>query len=142
MKVRPATFEDCKTIYRFICELENTQFDYSRFEEYYIRNLDNKDNIYLVATDSETVTGFLSCHGQYLLHHMDKVFEIQELYVDENYRSQKAGQLLIEALEAILKIQGYKYLEVASNIKRTNAHRFYISNGFAQTHYRFTKTLD
>lgn len=142
MKVRPAVKEDCKTVYRFICELEETQFNYTLFEKYYLHNLENKDNIYLVATNDDSVVGFLSCHGQFLLHHLDKVFEIQELYVEESYRSKKAGQLLIESLEALLKEQGYRFLEVASNIKRTNAHRFYTRNGFAQTHYRFTKTLN
>lgn len=142
MEIRGALKEDCKTVHRFICELEDTQFDYTMFEEYYFRNLDNHDTIYLVAEDAGEVIGFLSCHGQYLLHHMGKVFEIQELYVEEKHRSKKAGQLLIERLEAILKEQGYKFLEVASNIKRTDAHRFYLKNGFGQTHYRFTKTLD
>lgn len=142
MEIRGALKEDAKTVYRFMCELEDTQFDYSQFEENYFKILDNPNTIYMVAEEDDKVIGLLSCHGQFLLHHMDMVFEIQELYVDEDYRSQKAGQLLIERLEAILKEQGYKFLEVASNIKRTDAHRFYLKNGFGQTHYRFTKTLD
>lgn len=141
MIVRAAAKEDIKTVYRFICKLENIVMDPLLFEEYYLRNLANKDNIYLVAEDNATVVGFLSCHGQYLLHHLDKVFEIQELYVEKSYRSQKVGQLLIEALEVILKDQSYRCVEVTSNAKRTDAHRFYERNGYKHTHFKFTKTL-
>src|SRR5690606_41320121 len=142
MEIRGALKEDCKTVHRFVCELEDTQFDYAMFKEYYFRNIDNTDTIYRVAEDSGEAIGFLSCHGQYLLHHMDKVFEIQELYVDEANRNKKTGKMLIERLEGLLRQQGHKFLEVASSTKRKDAHRFYINNGFGQTHYRFTKTLD
>ena len=141
MTTREALKDDCKTVYKFICELEDTVFIYSDFEQYYFRNIDNPDIIYLVAESNGIVIGFLSCHGQYLLHHMEKVWEIQELFVHEQYRSKKAGQMLIETIEDILLEKNYRYLEVASNIKRTDAHRFYLKNGFGQTHYRFTKTL-
>lgn len=141
MTTRGALKDDCKTVYKFICELEDTEFIYSDFEQYYFRNIDDPDIIYLVAEHQGNVIGFLSCHGQYLLHHMEKVWEIQELFVHEQYRSKKAGQVLIETIEDILLEKNYRYLEVASNIKRTDAHRFYLKNGFGQTHYRFTKML-
>lgn len=118
-------------------------FDNTVFEKYYVANLENKDNIYLIAVnETDQVIGYLSCHGQILLHHMAKVFEIQELFVKENYRSQKVGQLLIQALEEQLKKEGYRFLEVTANIKRLNTHRFYTKCGFEQTHLKFTKTLD
>jgi PhnO protein len=142
MTVRPAIDKDVNAVYGFINLLENTVFDFDVFTVMYIHNLKLQDNIYLVAEDDKgIVRGFLSCHGQILLHHLDKVFEIQELFVEEAYRSKKVGQLLLEHLEKILKLRGHIFLEVASSIRRTNAHRFYMRNGFEQSHFRFTKKL-
>jgi len=32
-------------------------------------------------------------------------------------------------------------LEVACSFKRKNTHRFYLANGFGQTHFKFTKGM-
>ena len=142
MTTRFATQEDVRVVYEFINELEDTVFDYDTFEKYYFQNLENKNNIYLVATDTvKNVIGFCSCHGQMLLHHQCMVFEIQELFVSPDYRDKKVGRFLLQALEDILKQQGHELLEVTSNKRRTEAHRFYINNGFAESHFKFTKKL-
>ena len=143
MTIRFATQKDSKPIHQFLCALEETEFDYSIFEQYYTINISIKDNIYLVAVnESEQVIGYLSCHGQILLHHLSKVFEIQELFVKEEYRNQKVGQLLIQKLEEQLHNGGYKFLEVTTNVKRLNTHRFYSKCDFEKTHFKFTKTLN
>ncbi|RYJ42524.1 GNAT family N-acetyltransferase [Flavobacterium beibuense] len=142
MTTRFATQEDVRVVYGFINELENTVFDYDTFEKYYFENLENKNNIYLVATDTvKNVIGFCSSHGQILLHHQCMVFEIQELFIATDYRDRKVGRFLLQALEDILKQQGHELLEVTSNKRRTEAHRFYINNGFAESHFKFTKKL-
>ena len=142
MTTRFATQEDVRVIYGFINELENTVFDYDTFEKYYFENLENKNNIYLVATDTvKNVIGFCSSHGQILLHHQSLVFEIQELFIATDYRDRKVGRFLLQALEDILKQQGHELLEVTSNKRRKEAHRFYINNGFAESHFKFTKKL-
>ena len=141
MTVRFATEADVIAIYGFINLLEDTVFDFDTFKQYYLQNLKEPHYVYLVAEENSTVIGFISCHGQLLLHHLDMVFEIQELFVDETYRSKKVGALLLEHLETILKNRGHVYLEVTSNKLRTEAHRFYTNNGFNESHYRFTKKL-
>jgi PhnO protein len=143
MTVRPAKTEDAKKVFEFICALEETYYDYTVFENYYARNLSNKDNIYLVAVDeTNNVIGYLSCHGQILLHHLSIVFEIQELFVEKEYRNHKVGQLLIETVEKKLKDNNYRFLEVTTNINRSDTHRFYKKCGFNKTHYKFTKILE
>ena len=142
MTIRLAKIDDSNKIFEYICDLEETHFDYSAFEKYYKKNLSDKDNIYLIAIDkTDKIVGYLSCHGQILLHHLSKVFEIQELFVEKEYRNKKVGQLLIRTLENILLKNNYTFLEVATNIKRFETHRFYSKCGFKQTHYKFTKNL-
>jgi (aminoalkyl)phosphonate N-acetyltransferase len=137
--VRRAVVKDCKWIYKFICDLEETEFEYSNFEDLYIRNITNPENIYLVAEVEGLISGFISCHGQTLLHHGGRVFEIQELYVKEEFRDKGIGQLLIKNLESELSKLDYKSLEVTANRKRTKTHDFYRKMGFEFTHLKFTK---
>ena len=87
-------------IYSFISHLEERSFDFESFKERFSENLNNRANIYLVATDeADNPVGFVSCHGQSLLHHEGKVFEIQEIYVARNWRDRGIGKALLAALE-------------------------------------------
>lgn len=141
MQIRPAIAKDVEAVYAFICDLEETTFDFEIFQQLFRQNIAEQHNIYLVAEDPATnkVTGFISCHGQNLLHHLGMVYEIQEMFVEQQYRSQGIGQQLIEALERHLRDRECRSLEVTSNAKRTVAHEFYIRNGFLKSHVKLTK---
>jgi len=137
--VRRAEMDDAEHIHRFVSALEEEEFDYGIFREMYFQNIKNEDTIYLVAVEGDEVIGYVSCHSQLLLHHLGRVYEIQELYVDTNHRNKKAGALLLKTLEEMISKSGYKSLEVTSNKKRLDAHRFYLDNGFQHSHFKFTK---
>ncbi len=139
INIRPATISDFEAVYNFVCGLENEQFDKTAMRECYEANLDVLHHHYLVATASDEPIGYISCHGQILLHHCGLVYEIQEMFVNEAYRSQGVGKLLLEALLELLNKEDYKLLEVASSFKRVNAHRFYEANGFVKTTYKFKR---
>lgn len=142
ISIRPALPQDVHRIHAFISELEECQFEFERFEKYYHHNIAHPDNIYLVAVDEHSeVIGYLSCHGQLLLHHLGKVYEIQEMFVEAKYRGQGIGALLIRALEEKLQQENVRSLEVTTNKNRTATQEFYKRNGFAQTHVKFTKIL-
>jgi len=99
-KIRAAKAEDIETIFNFICKLEDTIFDSQGFAGRYKTNLQNSDVIYLVSVDEEgRVMGFIGCRGMNVLHHEGLVFEIQKMYVAENWRGQGVGQALFAALE-------------------------------------------
>lgn len=137
--IRPAIPEDVQEVYRFVCELEEIIFDTDLFYQYYMANISKPDHHYLVAVIDDEPAGFISCHGQVLLHHLGKVYEIQELYVDKAHRGKGIGKLLTEHLIRILDNEPYDMLEVASGFRRTEAHEFYKRIGFSQSHYKFTK---
>jgi len=138
--VRGAEKEDAKKIFEFICALEEKTFNYQEFFIHYRNAISANYNIYLVATtEGGEVIGFISCHGQILLHHNGMVFEVQELFVDAPYRKMGVGKLLMRALELQLAKREYVALEVTANIKRTETHDFYVRNDFAKTHYKFTR---
>ena len=137
MTIRAATISDLDTIYRFMCELKEKPLDPGRFKECFEINLQKQDAHHLVAEAEGKVIGFLSCYGQIVLHHCGMEYEIQEMYVDANYRGRKVGQQLLQAIEE--KIGEYRSLKVCSNVRRKDAHRFYIDNGLELTGNRFIK---
>jgi (aminoalkyl)phosphonate N-acetyltransferase len=139
-KIRTAASVDVDAIFNFISHLEERSFDFESFKERFSENLNNRANIYLVAVNEEDEpVGFISCHGQCLLHHEGKVFEIQEIYVARNYRDRGIGKALFAALHEKLSKMDCESLEVTAHIKRSDARRFYTKLGFVQTHLKFVK---
>jgi (aminoalkyl)phosphonate N-acetyltransferase len=140
--IRAAAEKDILAVYHFICVLEAVSFDYAMFEAIYNENIHNKDGLYLVAESDAGVTiGFISCHIQILLHHCGRVAEIQELFVDENFRNMGIGNRLVKEMESKLLAKGCILFEVTAQNKRIDTHRFYERSGFASTHKKMVKHL-
>jgi len=93
--IRKAETKDAKKIFDFLCMLENVAFDFNLFNLIYCRNIENENNYYFVAQEQQKLIGYLSCHTQWLLHHCAMVGEIQELFVEEAFRKNKIGSLLL-----------------------------------------------
>ena len=139
--IRPAISEDVQIIYAFICELEETTFDFERFTHLYLQNIAQPNHIYLIAEEGSNVIGYLSCHGQNLLHHLGMVYEIQEMFVDSEQRGKGIGRQLLAVLENQLRERECVGLEVSSNLTRAATHEFYVSCGFKKSHFKFTKAF-
>jgi (aminoalkyl)phosphonate N-acetyltransferase len=122
--IRPARNHDAKKIFHFLCELEKRLLDQEAFEFNYRACLADANNIYLVAADeSNGAVGFISCHGQILLHHGRMVFEIQELFVTNPYRHKGVGRLLLNGLDECLAQRDHVLLKISTNRKRTGIYR-------------------
>jgi GNAT superfamily N-acetyltransferase len=61
--------------------------------------------------------------------------------VDESARGQGIGRLLVAAAEEYFTERGCAMVEVTSNKKRLDAHRFYEQLGYTGTSFRFAKSL-
>ncbi len=137
--IRLAAITDFDAIYEFVCGLENEVFDKTAMHQCYAQNLNAQHSHYLVAMAKDEAVGYISCHGQLLMHHCGLVYEIQEMYVVPEYRSRGVGKRLLESLLKRLAKEDYVLLEVASGFKRVDAHRFYEANGFVKTTYKFKR---
>ena len=142
IRIRPVSTADAHSIWKLVCTLEEQAFDYHLLERLLAQNLQQPGYIYLLATDDNGgIYGYISCHGQVLLHHMGMVYEIQELVVLPGARGLGVGKKLVDALEKILQDRDCLSLEVTSSTRRTDAHRFYTSCGFTASHVKFTKQV-
>lgn len=53
----------------------------------------------------------------------------------------KIGSQLLAWAEEEARQAGAELTELSTNIKRRDAHRFYLREGYKQSHFRFTKAL-
>lgn len=142
ISIIPATLEHCDAVRGLIDELENCRFDPQRFNMVYQYHLADKDMYCLVACQGENVVGFISLSLQQHLHHAALVAEIQELMIAAACRGQGVGQQLLNAAQHIAVSHGAVTIELSTNQRRTDAHRFYLREGFQCSHYRFVKPLN
>ena len=130
---------DATAVKALLEELEGRAFDQEIFTRIYAEYLTAPLTLLYVAVGSETeIVGFISCKGQSLLHHEGLVFEIQELIVTAAHQGRGVGRKLIDVLKSELTRLEAKSLEVTSNKRRKEAHAFYQSVGFLNSHEKFT----
>ncbi|MCX6193367.1 MAG: GNAT family N-acetyltransferase [Cytophagales bacterium] len=137
--IRQAVESDAVSIKCLLEELENREFDQAIFDRIYTEYVDAPLTLMKVAVSSETeIVGLITCKGQSLLHHEGMVFEIQELIVTAAHQGNGIGRKLIEALRPELFHHAAISLEVTTNKRRKEAHAFYQSVGFMNSHEKFT----
>jgi len=137
--IRAADASDSPGVKLLLEELEGRAFDQDIFTRIYAEYLEAPLTLIFVATQEEgEIIGFISCKGQSLLHHEGLVFEIQELVVTATHQGKGLGRKLVEALKPDLEKLGAISLEVTSNKRRKEAHAFYQSVGFLNSHEKFT----
>ena len=137
--IRAADASDSPGVKLLLEELEGRAFYQDIFSRIYTEYLEAPLTLIFVATQEEgEIVGFISCKGQSLLHHEGLVFEIQELVVTAAHQGKGLGRKLVAALKPDLEKLGAISLEVTSNKRRKEAHAFYQSVGFLNSHEKFT----
>ncbi|WP_106597958.1 GNAT family N-acetyltransferase [Dyadobacter jiangsuensis] len=137
--IRLATAADREVIYDMICGLENMVLDRPGFDAAFDRNIASPNISYFLAELDRKPVGMVSCHIQPLLHHAALVSEIQEMYVEPEYRSQQVGKVLMEHVTAFAKGAGAIQMEVTSRATREQAHKFYQREGFEKSHVKLVR---
>ncbi|OJV54471.1 MAG: GNAT family N-acetyltransferase [Bacteroidetes bacterium 43-16] len=137
--IRKAGPDDLEAVYQMISALSNKTFDREDFSQVYTRNISSPDCFYCIAELEHKAIGFISLHIQQLLHHCGPVGEIQEFYIDPDYRGKGLGKLLMNEIKSYATAQGVKSLEVASNKRREENVAVYERLGFQLSHNKFTR---
>ncbi|MCL6220479.1 GNAT family N-acetyltransferase [Zunongwangia pacifica] len=137
LKIREAKIDDFDIIFRFINQLKESEFDKATQHQIFSENLKQQNILYFVAEVEDQVIGFVSCHIQSLLHHASKIAEIQEFFIAEDFRRKGYGKIILDHLISVIKALKIPQIELSTNIKRTNTHKFYENYGFKVTSYKF-----
>jgi len=136
--IRKAIPADLPDVYRLICALESDTLEHESFSHIFEENLKSNYCYYLVAEIEGIIAGFISLQIQQLLHHSGAVGEIQEFYMDKEYRGKGIGRRLMDEVKRYAMERQLKSLEVTSNKRRTENVDVYESLGFKLTHNKFT----
>lgn len=140
-QLRPATADDTPIVYALICELKQAEFDRQAFETGFLANLQDSNMHYQLALLDGAAIGMIGLHMQFHLHHARWIGEIQELVVMPQARGLRVGSTLLAWAEETARAAGAELTELSTSVKRVDAHRFYLREGYAQSHFRFTKPL-
>jgi len=94
--------------------------------------LNNTDNCIYICIDNENVIGWV--HGFYSLRvESDSFVEIGGLVVDENYRRNGIGKILVEKVIEWARTKKSTKIRVRCNAVRKETHIFYNRIGFNET---------
>ncbi len=140
-ELRPATAEDVDAVYGLICELKQAELDRSAFHAGFAANLLDHNMRYQLAEQDGHIIGMIGLHMQFHLHHANWIGEIQELVVMPQARGLRVGSQLLAWAEEFARQAGAEMTELSTSVKRLDAHRFYLREGYTQSHFRFTKPL-
>lgn len=105
---------------------------------------DNKHNIIIGFENEQTrkIVGFV--HAElYESLYMDTGLNILGLAVDSNFQGQGIGKKLMSAIEDYALKNNISFIRFNSNVRRTEAHKFYESIGYVcdKTQKRLIKKL-
>jgi len=85
--------------------------------------------------------GAATLHQTIVLHRPKPIGRISALVVDARYRNKGIGRAIVDAAEQMFRDEGCGTVEVTSNMRRTEAHAFYVRLGYELSSARFVKPL-
>ena len=105
---------------------------------------DNKHNVIIGFENEQTrkIVGFV--HAElYESLYMDTGLNILGLTVDSNFQGQGIGKKLMSSIEGYALKNNISFIRLNSNVRRTEAHKFYESIGYIcdKTQKRLIKKL-
>jgi GNAT superfamily N-acetyltransferase len=99
-------------------------------------------NEVLVAVDDGEVLGVCQLLiFTHLQHAGAPCAEVESVHVREDRRSEGVGAALLAEAERRAAASGCYRIQLTSRTERVDAHRFYLANGYAQSHLGFKKLL-
>lgn len=142
LTVRPLTIEDAEAVSSLSAQL-GYACDAATIRDRIHQRAKSADRIAFVAILEGTVVGWADAGIERHLQSPD-VVELGGLVVDEGHRGLGIGRRLCEAVEAWAIQQDIPRVRVRSQIKRQDAHRFYLRDGYehVKTSEVFEKRLD
>ena len=105
------------------------------------RILSDRAEPVLVAARENIVIGVLNWHVMQTIHREAPVGRIATMIVDKSCRGQGIGRKLVEEACSRMRDAGCSLVEVTSNDRLADAHRFYAALGFERTSVRFAKAI-
>lgn len=140
--IRDVTPGDFDQVFGLLKQLwPGKELDYPGMKEMFDHNLQSPQQFYIVALYGPQVVGFCSLTVKHNLWQQGFLGNVDEMVVEEGYRSQGIGKKLMLRITEIAKANKCRRIELESSFHREKAHVFYKELGFEQRAYLFSKPL-
>jgi ribosomal protein S18 acetylase RimI-like enzyme len=146
ISIRKATIEDLHTIQYLnnkLCRKENAEFDSTVNPDfatsdggtsYFKKALESDEKLVLVAEDDTTPVGYIVGGIEHVgdFRNISNMCEVDNMWVDEEYRNQGIGKQFMDKLQIWAKNKGVKRMRVVASFKNERAIKFYKREGFGE----------
>ena len=142
LQIRACTPDDFTSVFYLFRQLwPSLELDYHALYSVYERALSSVTQHLIVGEVEDRIVGFCSLSLKNNFWKAGYIGNVDELVVDENYRGQGIGKMLMNRIEEIAISKHCKQIELDSSFHRKEAHHFYENIGFKSRAYLFTKPL-
>lgn len=138
--IRPGEISDASPIKTLLAQLGYRTLDAEEIRKKIIDYSQDGYKIYVLESEG-SVIGFISLHCYEAFHSPGKVGRITALCIHHDFQSKGFGKQLLAEAEKYFIQSGCTKLEVTSNKRRTQAHDFYLSQGYVEDSRKFVKPL-
>lgn len=138
--IRPANTSDNQSIKELLSQLGYS----SLISDQIIKKINlytQPDYKLLIMEIHQLVIGFISLHCYESFHSEGKIGRITAFCIHHDHHGKGYGKELLTATENYFVEAGCTKIEVTSNKRRTQAHDFYLSQGYIEDSRKFVKSL-
>lgn len=140
MNIRKAEIKDASFIQKLLGQL-----GYPVGEDLLVKRIEilssNQEHKDVVYELDGRITGFMSVHFIPQIAFDAEYAVISYLIVDDQIRSKGVGKALEEYAVELAVLRGCRRILLHSNARRTDAHRFYVRQGYEEYNKTFVKYL-
>ena len=136
-------FEEIDEVYSLTKEVFNESYNLSDIKKLYERICNDKNHYrFLVAKDGDKIVGYTSCSMAYNLFDGSQAFmTLWWVCTHPDYRRKGIATKLLKKAEDIAKENNCSMICFFSEDFRTDAHLFYIKNGYMMNSKGFMKFI-
>lgn len=98
--------------------------DYSKAKTFLTNRISNNESVIFMAYDDENAIGFTQLYPLFSSVSMGPMYLLNDLYVEDNYRNQGIGNLLIDKAKQLCKEQHYKGLAIQTEHNNPAQHLY------------------
>lgn len=140
MGIRKARQEDTQAIASLLTQMEHPTPE-NLVAERLIQLINHPDHEIIVFELEEQVRAFMSIHFLPQIAYSGDFAMVSYFAVDHNLRSQGLGREMEEHCVQLAKERKCDRIELHSSIRRVDAHRFYLRQGYVEFPKYFSKKL-
>jgi N-acetylglutamate synthase-like GNAT family acetyltransferase len=102
---------------------------------------DDEEYRVLIDIEDESIVGLIALHTISLFHRDGKIGRITSFVVDESYRGNRAGKMLLEASDKFFQASGCTSIEAAGGMVNSHLRKQFLDTGYKSLDQHLIKTL-